>query len=160
MEKDPNVCCHEFNPTPWENKEHIWKDKLFLKDTVVQLFHIPLNMGSVVSRMWKKIEDANAVPDMNEFLMLSYDPSPWKAEMYMTVSKEIDGEEHISLSGKYISKVFDGQFNEVPNWIAEFDKYLERENKKAIKYYFYYTTCPKCAKKYGHNYVVLFAKID
>lgn len=160
MEKDPNVCCPEFNPTPWENKEHIWKDKLFLKDTVTQLFHIPLNMGSVVSRMWKKIEDANAVPDMNEFLMLSYDPSPWKAEMYMTVLKEIEGEEHISLPGKYISKVFDGQFNEVPNWIAEFNKYLEGENKKATKYYFYYTTCPKCAKKYGHNYVVLFAKID
>ena len=25
--------------------------------------------------------------------------------------------------------------------------------------YFYYTTCPKCAKHYGHNYVVGFAEI-
>lgn len=25
--------------------------------------------------------------------------------------------------------------------------------------YFHYTTCPKCAKKYGHNYVVLFTEV-
>jgi hypothetical protein len=25
--------------------------------------------------------------------------------------------------------------------------------------YCYYTTCPKCAKKYGKNYVVLLAKV-
>lgn len=27
------------------------------------------------------------------------------------------------------------------------------------KYYFHYTSCPKCAKIYGHNYVVAFAKV-
>jgi hypothetical protein len=26
--------------------------------------------------------------------------------------------------------------------------------------YFGYTTCPKCAKAYGKNYVVLFAKVS
>lgn len=28
------------------------------------------------------------------------------------------------------------------------------------KLYFGYTTCPKCAKAYGKNYVVLFAKVS
>jgi len=28
------------------------------------------------------------------------------------------------------------------------------------KLYFGYTTCPSCAKAYGKNYVVLFAKVD
>jgi hypothetical protein len=37
---------------------------------------------------------------------------------------------------------------------------LEGKNKKVQKLYFCYTTCPKCAKAYGKNYVVLFAKID
>jgi hypothetical protein len=27
-----------------------------------------------------------------------------------------------------------------------------------VDYFFYYTTCPKCAKKHGHNYTVAFAK--
>jgi hypothetical protein len=28
------------------------------------------------------------------------------------------------------------------------------------KEYMWYTTCPKCAKKYGKNYVVIVGKID
>jgi len=26
--------------------------------------------------------------------------------------------------------------------------------------YAYYTTCPKCAETYQHNYIALFAKVD
>lgn len=32
-------------------------------------------------------------------------------------------------------------------------------NKDEKDYYFYYTTCPKCAKKYGHNYIIAFVEI-
>lgn len=159
MEENKDICCQKFDPAPWENKEHVWEDKLFIKDSVKQIFHIPLNMGQVVSRMFKKIEENSAMPDMKDFLMLSYDPSPWSSELYMNISKEIEGTENVRISGTFITKVFDGPFNNVPNWIKEFDEYLEGKSQKAIKYYFYYTTCPKCAKKYGHNYVVLFAQI-
>jgi hypothetical protein len=33
------------------------------------------------------------------------------------------------------------------------------KDKEIEKIYFYYTTCPKCAKLYGKNYTVIFAKI-
>jgi NMD protein affecting ribosome stability and mRNA decay len=92
--------------------------------------------------------------------MLAYDPSPWKSELYFTVMKNIPDMENVTLSGKYISKVFDGPYNAVPQWIAEFDEYLEKKNQKALKYYFHYAYCPKCAKKYGHNYVVAFAQTE
>lgn len=158
--QDPQECCPKFNPTLWDEKEHIWKEKLFIKDEVKQIFHMPLNMGQVITRMWKKVEDAGASTPKEEILMLSYDPSPWKSEMYINVTKEVPNAEHIKLSGKFLSKVFDGPFNEVPKWITEFDLYLKNKNQKANRYYFYYTTCPKCAKKYGHNYVVAFAQVD
>ena len=35
------------------------------------------------------------------------------------------------------------------------DKVIEWKDR-----YFYYTTCPKCAKKHGHNYVVGFAQVE
>jgi hypothetical protein len=35
------------------------------------------------------------------------------------------------------------------------DKEITWEGKKT---YCYYTTCPRCAKKYGKNYVVLLAQ--
>ena len=38
-------------------------------------------------------------------------------------------------------------------------KTIGRMWKKTKKIYFYYTTCPKCAKKYGHNYIVSFAEV-
>jgi len=36
---------------------------------------------------------------------------------------------------------------------------LSKMGKMAEKYYFYFTTCPKCAQKYGHNYIVAFAQV-
>jgi hypothetical protein len=33
------------------------------------------------------------------------------------------------------------------------------KGKSVKNYYFYYTTCPKCARKYGHNYVVVLAEV-
>jgi NMD protein affecting ribosome stability and mRNA decay len=47
----------------------------------------------------------------------------------------------------------------VPKWIKEMDALLAAQGQKALKYYFHYTSCPKCAKIYGHNYVVAFAQI-
>ncbi|MDD5099111.1 MAG: hypothetical protein PHP35_02105, partial [Candidatus Colwellbacteria bacterium] len=73
--------------------------------------------------------------------------------------KEVPNMETIRFTGKFISKVFDGPYNAVPKWIKEMDEYLSKAGLKAKKYFFYYTTCPKCSKKYGHNYVVSFAEI-
>jgi len=44
-------------------------------------------------------------------------------------------------------------------WTTEMQAYVEKKNKKIKKLYFSYTSCPKCAKAYGKNYVVLFAQI-
>mmetsp|Transcript_6720 Transcript_6720/g.10521 ORF Transcript_6720/g.10521 Transcript_6720/m.10521 type:complete len:265 (+) Transcript_6720:1-795(+) len=53
---------------------------------------------------------------------------------------------------------------EVIKQVVEEDELLPN-TKKVIKQkngtiFFYYPTCPRCAKKYGKNYVVLFAKIS
>ncbi|MGI5826305.1 MAG: hydrolase [Patescibacteria group bacterium] len=109
--------------------------------------------------MWKKIQEAKAEVETKDFLMLAYDPSPWKSEIYMTVAKEVPGTKNVKLSGTFLSKVFDGPYNAVPKFIKEMDKFVETQGKKVKKYYFYYTYCPKCAKKYGHNYVVAFAAV-
>jgi hypothetical protein len=38
-------------------------------------------------------------------------------------------------------------------------EYVKSRGREVKKLYFYYTTCPKCAKKYGKNYVVLLAEV-
>lgn len=154
-------CCPKFDPEPWHDKEIVWKDKLFIKDTVIQFMHMPLPgvFGKTVARMWKKIEDAGANPDIKDFIMLATESSPWKGELYINATTEVPNAENVKLSGTYITKVFDGPYNAVPKWVNEMSQYVSQKGKTVKKYYFYYTTCPKCAKVYGHNYVVAFAEV-
>lgn len=156
---DTTECCPQFDPAVLDNKTHDWYEKLFLVNDVVQFMHIPLNMGHVVTKMFKKIQNANASPDTKDFLMLCYDPSPWKSQIHMTITKAIPGENVVKLTGTFVSKVFDGPYNAVPKWITEMDAMLATKGQKALKYYFHYAYCPKCSKKYGHNYCVAFAQI-
>ena len=154
-------CCPKFDPEPWDEKEITWKDKLFVKDSMIQFMHMPLPgaFGKTVGRMWQKIEDAGANPDIKDFLMLAYDPSPWKSELYINATKEVPNAENVRFSGTYLTKVFDGPYNSVPKWIREMERHVTQKGQEVKKYYFYFTTCPKCAKIYGNNYVVVFAKV-
>jgi hypothetical protein len=159
--KNTDECCPVFDPEPYNEKTHIWTDKMFIRDYIPQIFHIPLphKMAEMMARIWKKAEDAGALPETKDFLLLAYDPTPWKSEFNLSVTKEVPGAENVKLSGTFISKVFDGPYNKIPSYIKENNSYLASLGKKASKYYFYYTTCPKCAKKYGHNYIVAFAEV-
>ncbi len=160
MEKEfdkKTECCPKFDPALWKDRTFNWTDKLFATDKVTCLFHIPLNMGQVMTRMMKKIDAANALSP--EVLMLSYDPSPWVSEQLIAVEKEVEGMQHVKLSGTFLTKVFEGPYREAKNWHYEMFRFAEEQGIKASKVYFYYTTCPKCAKKYGKNYVVGFAQV-
>lgn len=156
-----DVCCPKFDSSRWDNKKHEWYNKLFLKDTVPELFHMPLPFmyAHVITRMWKKAEDAGAAPNLNDFLLLAHDPSPFKGELFMAIAREIPGEENVRLSGIFMSKVFDGPYNKVPTYMKEMNGYLASLKMKAKKHYFYYAYCPDCARKYGHNYIVDVAEV-
>jgi hypothetical protein len=158
----PEPCCPKFDPEPWDGRTHTWNDKLFVRDSVRQILHrpFPSSMKKTIGRLWQEAEGSGAAPKTEDFLLLAYDPSPWRSELYMGVTREVPGADNVRLSGTYISKVFDGPYNSPPKWIKEMDRFLELKGKKARKYLFYFTTCPRCAKIYGHNYAVVFAQID
>jgi hypothetical protein len=120
--------------------------------------HVPLNIGSMIKRTWGKIEKAGAAPS-DEFLMLSTDPSPWRGEHFFAVAKDVPGAEMVKLSGHYLTKVFEGPYRDAGKWVREMVRYVESQGKQVRKLYFSYTTCPKCAKYFGKNYVVAFAEV-
>ncbi len=156
-----NPCCPKFDTTAWDEKAHEWREKLFIKDSIPQLFHIPLpwTVTPTIGRMWNQAQQAGAASELKDFLMLAYDPSPWKSEYYLAVTQEVPGAENVKLTGTFLSKVFDGPYQDVPKWIKEMERYVAGQGKTTQKYYFYFTTCPKCAKIYGHNYAVAFAQV-
>ena len=154
-------CCPKFDPAPYDNKVHEWKDKLFIKDSMRTFMHSPYpgSFGRVVTRMWKKIDEAGATPETKDFLMLCGDPTPWRSELFINATKEVPDAENVRLTGTYMSRVFDGPFRDIRKWVKEMFDWMKQEGKPVKNLYFYYTTCPKCAKKYGHNYVVGFAEV-
>jgi len=151
-------CCDPFDPAPWDEKEITWQNKLFVKDHVTSFLHMPLNFGQKVVKNMKLIEDAKA--NSLYQLMLSDEKSLWGADIYIDVAKDVPGAEMATISGTFLTKVFEGPYKDIGKWIKEMQSFVKGRGKEIKKLYFSYTTCPKCAKAYGKNYVVLFAQIN
>jgi effector-binding domain-containing protein len=150
-------CCPRFEPGPWDKKEITFNDKLFIKDHVTSFFHIPLNMNKVMLRNMEMIKRAGALADVQ--MVLSDENSLWGADIYIAVSKDVAGAEMIKMSGTFLSQVFEGPYKNIRQWIKEMTGYAREKGKVMKKLYFFYTTCPHCAKYYGKNYVVLLAQV-
>ncbi len=157
IKNTPTGCCAPFDPQPWQEKEIVWQDKLFVKDRVSSFFHVPLNMGAKIIKNMKLIESACAQSGYQ--LMLTDENSLWGCDIYIDVAKEVPGAKMAKISGTFLTKVFEGPYHNAGKWAREMAEYAKSKNKPMRKLYFSYTTCPKCAKTYGKNYVVLFAQI-
>lgn len=146
MENQIDECCPEFDVSKWDKKREVWENRMFIKETMPTLFHMPFppTIGKKITRMYKLVDKADAhLPDKSDTLILFRDPSAFRSE----------------ISGTFVSRVFDGKYNEIPKFIKEMDRYLNESGESAKDYYIHYAYCPLCAKKYGHNYLTLFAKV-
>ncbi len=59
-----------------------------------------------------------------------------------------------TLSGEFTTRVFEGPYSGVRNWHRTLTEDAAARGAPAKAIWFFYTTCPKCAKAYGQNYVV------
>ncbi len=158
MNTNDETCCPRFNPEPWDGKTITWQNKRFVKDRVTSFFHIPLNYGAVMARNVDMTRAAEAATASR--IILTDENSLWGADVYFEVSKDIPGAKMASISGTFLCKVFEGPYRDIGKWIEEMKTWVAGQGKTFRKLYFYYTTCPNCAKKYGKNYVVILAEVE
>jgi hypothetical protein len=151
------ACCPRFDPGPWDEKELVWDGRRFVKDRVTSLFHVPLNFGAVMKRMMSAIDAAGAKPQVQ--VILSDENSPWGADVYVEVTRDVPGATMATISGTFLSKVFEGPYRNMRTWIEEMEAFVQGRGKTLQRLLFFYTTCPKCAKKHGKNYVAILAQI-
>lgn len=151
-------CCPRFHPEPWDQQELHFENKPFVKASTVSFFHMPLNMGSIFSRTWEAIKNSHA--NNGGFLVLSHDDSAWHAEHLFSVAKDVPGAEMVHLSGDFLTKVFEGPYSDARKWRGEMEHYVQEMGEQLQTMYFFYTTCPRCSKHYGKNYVVGVAKVQ
>ena len=158
LEKPATGCCPRFDPEPWHEKVHFWKDKPFMLERVRCFLHVPLNFGAVVTRAQERIRAAGA--GLPGDLRLSDEVSLWRSDLYLAVSRPVPGARMAALSGTFLSRVYEGPYNRVGEWAKDMREFVMSRGKQIRKLYFFYTTCPKCAKAYGENYVVLIAQAE
>jgi hypothetical protein len=117
-----------------------------------------MNFAAVMTRNDSAIRATDAGTESR--IIPTDENSAWGADVYFEVSKDIPNARMVNQSGTFLTKVFEGPYREIGIWEEEMKAYVSAQEKHLRKMYFYYTTCHKCAKKYGKNYVVILAEID
>lgn len=135
-----------------------WEGKKFVKASVATFFHMPLNFGRVITKLFEKVEQAGAMT--TDHVCLSDHVSKWRMDIYLAVSGEVAGAENVSMSGRYLSKVYEGNFRETGKWCEDFAGFARSKGLSVKKWYMWYTTCPKCARKFGKNYVTIVTEVE
>lgn len=118
---------------------------------------MPLNFGGAMRKMNALVEKAGA--DIPDWLCLSDHTSKWNMDLFLAVDREIPGAENTVLTGKYFGRVYEGPFRDTGKWTEDYKAAAKERGLEIKKWYMWYTTCPKCAKKYGKNYVVIICEI-
>lgn len=154
----PFECCPPFDPAPWNDKIFEWKDKPFVKGKVRTFFYMPIGFGNEMRRLDKKVTGSGA--NIQDNLCLSDHTSKWNMDVYLAVDKPIAGEENLQMSGKFYSRVYEGPFSDTGKWHKDFMGNTAQKGLKTGRIFMWYTTCPKCAKKYGKNYTVILAEVQ
>jgi hypothetical protein len=154
---EPTGCCPPFDPASWQEREVTWKEKPFVTDRVRSFLHVPLDVGKKLSFNHKLIDAAGAASAQG--ITLTDENSLWGADIYIEVTGPVPGARMTTLSGTFVTKVYEGPFSMVGEWATDMARLVAETGRRVDKIYFGYTTCPRCAKAYGKNYVILFAKL-
>jgi hypothetical protein len=158
MTDNETNCCPRFDAPSWDKQTFVFDDMLFAKASTKNFLHMPLNLGKVMTNTQAFIEKAGAT-EKDFYLVLSQDVSSWKTNHYFKVTKDVSDLEMVKLSGTYMTRTYDAKYKDIPNLLKEFESYISDSGSKMREFLVFYTTCPKCAKHYGHNYMVFFGKI-
>lgn len=158
MSDNPQGCCPRFEPEGWDGRYLHFVDKLFVRATTRSVMHLPVNMDRVFTRVQKRIEDAG-VQDPSGYFVLSRDLSATQGEHLFAVKGPVPEEEMTTLTGDYMTRVFEGPYRKAADWVHEMEVAVKARGHAPGDIFMFYTTCPRCARVYGKNYVVGVAEM-
>jgi hypothetical protein len=80
---DSNIfsSLNYYNPENWDKKIFNFDELKFIKASTKSLMHMPINMGSVMTKTFGAIQGAKA-ETTEQYLILSKDISSWKSDHY------------------------------------------------------------------------------
>lgn len=159
-DKNETGCCSIPDISAWDKQEFEFQDRHFIRMYTRSFLYMPLNFGKIMKRLYEAVEKSgNALP-VEQTMILSRDISPWRAEQLYSISEPIKHADNVTLNGTFITRAFEGPYSNAKQWYKSMHEYVRNQKKHINKLYFFYTTCPKCAKHYGKNYVIGVADVS
>lgn len=149
-------CCPLLKAGDWNKKVFKWRDKPFYRTSYLSIFHIPLNLGSVITKTMSELESKKLVKP--PILMLSKEDGLFSSTMLISLARDAKDLPVEKLTGEFTSMLFEGDYKDTGKWVQEILNYVQSKGKKTDYLLFWYGTCPKCAKEYGKAQTVIFAK--
>lgn len=151
-------CCPVPNVSDWDRRA-IDLNQRFIRRYTRSLLHVPMNMGSVMTALLAEAEAAGAAMPADHGMILSHEISAWRAEQLYAVSAPVEGADNVVLEGAFASRVFEGPYGRSREWSEGLIEYARSLGHEVSDVYFFYTTCPTCAKHYGANYVIVLGRL-
>lgn len=151
-------CCPRFHPVGWDRQSLHFDNKRFVRATTRSKDHVPVDMAEVFGRVFEEMMEEGVFDEAHPFV-LSRDLSAEQSEHLFAVDGDVPGEEMVTLSGHYRTRVFDAPYEEAPVLLGGFAHELAKDGEEVGDSYIFYTTCPKCAEAYGHNYMVVVDEV-
>lgn len=159
-QRNDTGCCAYPDWQSWDSTLVEFDDVHFIRKYTRNFFHIPVNMGSVMTALQKAASESGLEVAPTQAMTLSRDLSPWKSEHLYRVSGDVPGQDNITLSGEFFSLVCEGNFSDVGRWYKQLVSEVLQQGRQVEKIYSFYTLCPKCAKVYGKNFIVMLAQLE
>ena len=69
------------------------------------------------------------------------------------------GRRQCRAQGSFATCVFEGPYGRAREWQEGLVDYARSIGREVSDVYFFYTTCPTCAKHYGRNYVIVLGRL-
>jgi len=153
-----NACCKRLFPVEWDKKEVVWRDKPFFSSRYRAFLHVPINIGKKIAESMEIIKEAGLSA---EPMVLSRNSTMWGAEILIPVSKKDNRFRTELVTGRFLTRLFEGHYADLKKWIKETKKYAEEKGLTSKEFIFWYATCPKCAKKNNDAVqVVVFVRVE
>jgi hypothetical protein len=156
MGQNASCCCSNLKREDFDRKVFDWKDKPFYETSYFSLFRMPLTYGSAVKKAIAVLKSKNLAVD--PMLTLSGEESMFYSSLLIEMGRD-DGVPVRKISGKFVSMFFEGRYRDTGKWVKEVIDYCRSQGHETKELYFFYATCPRCARHYGRAQTVIFAKI-
>ena len=153
-----DVCCPRLDKANWDKKEHEWKNKLFYTKHYRSFFYIPTGFGKIMKNTLPILKDKGFFKGESS-MILCRNEGMWGGDCCIEVSKKEAGMPIDTLSGKFFSMYFEGNYKDVGKFYKVMKKYCEEKGYDVTEFMSYYATCPDCMKKYGTAQIILFARL-